>query len=118
LVGEGLKQRDLLIAEELNLRSAELNAADGDTLSEQRNAEDRAEAEPPRVLDRVGKLAVFVLKVGDLYRARLEHRSAPDRPPDQREREVSVALSDRPMMRDEGQPVAVDAEDRRVDRLA
>src|SRR5262249_28493474 len=117
LVGEGLEERDLSFAEELNLRSAELDAADGDPLSQQRNAEDRAETELPRVLDRVGKLAVFVLEVGDLYRTRLEHRSASDRPADQRERELSVALGDRTVMRDEGQPVAVDAEDRRVERL-
>src|SRR5262249_39894001 len=117
LVGEGLEERDLSFAEELNLRSAELDAADGDPLSQQRNAEDRAETELPRVLDRVGKLAVFVLEVGDLYRARLEHRSASDGPADERERELSVALGDRTVMRDEGQPVAVDAEDRRVERL-
>jgi len=118
LVGEGLEERDLPLAEELNLRSAELDAADGDTPSQQRNAENRAKAEPPRVLDRVGKLAVFVLEVGDLYRARLEHRSAPDRPADQREREVSGALGDRTVMRDEGQPVALAAEDASILCLA
>jgi hypothetical protein len=53
LVGGGLQEHHLPLAEELNLRSAELDAADGDTVSQQRNAEDRAEAEPPRVLDGV-----------------------------------------------------------------
>src|SRR5262245_19543394 len=33
LVGEGLEERNLLLAEELNLRSAELDASDGDALS-------------------------------------------------------------------------------------
>src|SRR5262249_41094408 len=118
LVGEGLEKRDLLLAEELDLCSAERDAADGDTLSQQRNTEDCVEAEAPRVLDRVRKLAVCVLKACRLYGARLEHRSTPDRPTDQRKRGLSVALGDRTMMRDEGQPVALDAEDRHVKRLA
>ena len=67
---------------------------------------------------RVGKPTILVLEIGHVDRARLEHRSTPDRPADQREREVSVALGDRTVMRDEHQPVAVDAEDRHVDRLA
>src|SRR5262249_4546509 len=104
--------------EELNLGSTELDAAERDPVSQQWNAQDRAEAEPPRVPGGIGKLVACVLEVGDLDRARLEHRSAPDRPADERKRELSMALGDWTVMRDEGQPVAVDAEDRRVDRRA
>src|SRR5262249_56913586 len=100
LVGEGLEQGDLPLAEEASLGAAEHDRADRDTFSYQRDTEYRAPALAPRVLARLGKLARLGLYVSDVDGPPIQHRSATDRAADEREEGLGTGLRDRAVMGD------------------
>src|SRR5262249_23281094 len=99
LVGEGLEESDLTLAEEASPGAAEHDRADRDTFSYQRDTEYRAPALAPRVLARLGKLARLGLYVSDVDGPPIQHRSATDRAEDEREG-LGTGLRNRDMMAD------------------
>jgi len=72
LVGEGLQQRNLPLSEEARLGAAKVDHADRDILTHQGDRENRAEAQPPRVLAALGVLVDLGLRVFDVDRSPVE----------------------------------------------
>ena len=100
LIGEGLEQGDLPLAEEASLDTAEHDRADRDTFSYQWDAEDSAVALTPRVLARVGKLVPLGLYISDVDGPPVQHRSTTDRAADEWEEGLGTGLRDRAVMCD------------------
>jgi hypothetical protein len=119
LVGEGLEEGDLSLREEPRLGAADLDRANRHSFSHQGDAEDRAEAHAPRVLPALREFVRFALGVCQVDGPPIHHRSARDRPADERKGELpDGADEDRAVMGDEEEPVAVPAPDGGVERLA
>src|SRR5262245_41841543 len=85
LVGEGLEQGDLPLAEEASLGAAEHDRAGRDTFSHQGDAEYRPPALTPCVHAALGKFIALALRVSEVECPCLEHRPACDGPADDRE---------------------------------
>src|SRR5262245_11297534 len=100
LVGEGLEQGDLPLAEEASLGTAEHDRADRDTFSHQGDAEDRAVALTPRVLARVGKFVPLGLYISDVDGPPVQHRSTTNRAADEWDEGLGTGLRDRAVMGD------------------
>src|SRR6516162_8551094 len=115
LVGEGPKQGDLSFGEELRLGAAQPDRADHDTFAHQRDGKDRVEAQAPCEFAAFGKFVRLGLDVSNVHRPLIENRSARRIAADQRKR---FDLSDRPMMGDEKEPVAIQTPDGSVVCLA
>jgi hypothetical protein len=118
-IGEGLKKGDLPIREELKLGAAKGDCPDRDAFSYHGNAE----YGPVPLLSRdpaaLGKFVRLDLQIGDVNGPRVQHRSASDRPADQRE----VGFADHPVakravMSDKAQPVVLPTKNRDVEGLA
>ncbi len=119
LVGEGLEQRHLPLAEEASLGATEGDRADGRTLADQRHAEGRSMAEATRDLAPHREVRPLGLHVGHVDGARVEHRATVGRLAVDRNGELAEASAkNRAMMGDEQELVAVAAEDAHVLRLA
>src|SRR5262249_23210289 len=109
----------LPLREKLNLSATKVDRADRDTFSHQGHTEARPIALLPRVPAALWKLLRLGLHVGDMDSALVQHRSAIDRTADQRAGELAdLAHWERAVVGDEAEPVAVHAEDHRVDCLA
>src|SRR5207245_10541670 len=80
---------DLSVREGRRFGAAEDDRAERDAFSHQGNAQYRAEAQAPRVLAAVGKLARLSLHVGDLHSPLVQHRSTSGCPAAQREGELA-----------------------------
>src|SRR5262249_55738199 len=100
LVGEGLKQGDLPLAEGASLGTAEHDRAERDTFSHQGDAEDRGEALALRVLARLGKLVPLGLYVSDVDGPPVQHRATTDRAADEWKEGLGTGLRDRAVMGD------------------
>ena len=76
LIGEGLKQRDLLVTERPDLDASDRNDADGLTSTDQRDDQYCAEPTASGTVAAYRILTSFGLYIGDLNRSPIEHNTS------------------------------------------
>jgi hypothetical protein len=89
LVGEGLEQLDLRVAEWAHLSTSEHDRADGYSLAQERNAQHRAVAEPAGNRTAFWKFQHLGLKIRHMDRRPIAHRASGGRAANRR---LSIAL--------------------------
>src|SRR5262249_3714030 len=114
LICKGFEQSDLLFGEWTDLVATNLNVADGEILSEERNTQGRAMSALPCERAPFRKLHPFRLKIVNVKQSPIDHCSTAQRSTVKR----NIAGRDWAVMRDKTQDTAIDAQDHDIDRFA
>src|SRR5262245_63579903 len=111
MVGERLKKTDLLVREGTDLVTTNLDVADRNVFSEQRNAEGGSMAALPRESATFRKFVYLGLKIADVEQSPFDHGATAQRSAVKRD----VTSRDRAVMGDETQDITIDAYDHDID---
>ena len=115
LISKGLEQSNLPFGKEPHLGASQRDRANHGAFAHQRDRKHRAEAQAPCEFAAFGKFVRLSIHVSDVQGPLIENRSARHCPADQRER---LDLSNRTIMGNGHDPVAVRTKNGRVVRLA
>ena len=117
LVGEGLKQRDLLVGERIHLGTPELDRAHRRPLPQQWNAQRRPVAQLSCEGTAFGKLLPLAREIRHVHGPLLEHRASRDGSPRHRDQEPDGGVK-RALVGSDSQAFPVELKNSRVVRAA